>query len=149
MDDDIAVEDSLYTVGRRGVAGVILVHKIAGAAGSRYGFRAVKAVAEKAANVRTIGLALTSCTVPASGSPTFTLAEDEMEYGVGIHGEPGIKREKMLSADELANRMTNDLVKDLGVKDGEEIALLVNGFGGTPLQELYLFNNAVTRELGC
>ena len=97
--------------------------------------------------MRTIGLALTSCTVPASGSPTFTLAEDEMEYGVGIHGEPGIKREKMLSADELANRMTNDLMKDLGVKDGEEIALLVNGFGGTPLQELYLFNNAVTREL--
>ena len=73
--------------------------------------------------MRTIGLALTSCTVPASGSPTFTLAEDEMEYGVGIHGEPGIKREKMLSADELANRMTNDLVKDLGVKDGEEIAI--------------------------
>ena len=149
VDDDIAVEDSLYTVGRRGVAGVILVHKIAGAAaeaGMELG--AVKAIAEKAAaNVRTIGLALTSCTVPASGSPTFTLAEDEMEYGVGIHGEPGIKREKTMSADELANRMTNDLVKDLGVKDGEEIALLVNGFGGTPLQELYLFNNAVTREL--
>ncbi|WP_017762869.1 dihydroxyacetone kinase subunit DhaK, partial [Bacillus thuringiensis] len=149
VDDDIAVEDSLYTVGRRGVAGVILVHKIAGAAAEEgMDLGAVKAVAEKAAaNVRTIGLALTSCTVPASGSPTFTLAEDEMEYGVGIHGEPGIKREKMLSADELANRMTNDLVKDLGVKDGEEIALLVNGFGGTPLQELYLFNNAVTREL--
>ncbi|PGU01326.1 MULTISPECIES: dihydroxyacetone kinase subunit DhaK [Bacillus cereus group] len=149
VDDDIAVEDSLYTVGRRGVAGVILVHKIAGAAaeaGMELG--AVKAIAEKAAaNVRTIGLALTSCTVPASGSPTFTLAEDEMEYGVGIHGEPGIKREKTMSADELANRMTNDLIKDLGVKDGEEIALLVNGFGGTPLQELYLFNNAVTREL--
>ncbi|MCP1162335.1 dihydroxyacetone kinase subunit DhaK [Bacillus sp. 1813sda1] len=149
VDDDIAVEDSLYTVGRRGVAGVILVHKIAGAAAEvGMDLGAVKAVAEKAAaNVRTIGSALTSCTVPASGSPTFTLAEDEMEYGVGIHGEPGIKREKMLSADELANRMTNDLVKDLGVKDGEEIALLVNGFGGTPLQELYLFNNAVTREL--
>ncbi|MRD37815.1 dihydroxyacetone kinase subunit DhaK [Bacillus thuringiensis] len=149
VDDDIAVEDSLYTVGRRGVAGVILVHKIAGAAAEAgMDLGAVKAVAEKAAaNVRTIGLALTSCTVPASGSPTFTLAEDEMEYGVGIHGEPGIKREKMLSADELANRMTNDLVKDLGVKDGEEIAILVNGFGGTPLQELYLFNNAVTREL--
>lgn len=149
VDDDIAVEDSLYTVGRRGVAGVILVHKIAGAAAEAgMDLRAVKAIAEKAAaNVRTIGLALTSCTVPASGSPTFTLAEDEMEYGVGIHGEPGIKREKMLSADELANRMTNDLMKDLGVKDGEEIALLVNGFGGTPLQELYLFNNAVTREL--
>ncbi|SCA98034.1 Dihydroxyacetone kinase [Bacillus mycoides] len=149
VDDDIAVEDSLYTVGRRGVAGVILVHKIAGAAAEAgMDLGAVKAVAEKAAaNVRTIGLALTSCTVPASGSPTFTLEEDEMEYGVGIHGEPGIKREKTLSADELANRMTNDLIKDLGVKDGEEIALLVNGFGGTPLQELYLFNNAVTREL--
>lgn len=149
VDDDIAVEDSLYTVGRRGVAGVILVHKIAGAAAEAgMDLGAVKAVAERAAaNVRTIGLALTSCTVPASGSPTFTLAEDEMEYGVGIHGEPGIKREKMMSADELANRMTNDLIKDLGVKDGEEIALLVNGFGGTPLQELYLFNNAVTREL--
>ncbi len=149
VDDDIAVEDSLYTVGRRGVAGVILVHKIAGAAAEvGMDLGAVKAVAEKAAaNVRTIGLALTSCTVPASGSPTFTLAEDEMEYGVGIHGEPGIKREKTMSADELANRMTNDLIKDLGVKDGEEIALLVNGFGGTPLQELYLFNNAVTREL--
>ncbi|WP_144661024.1 dihydroxyacetone kinase subunit DhaK [Bacillus tropicus] len=149
VDDDIAVEDSLYTVGRRGVAGVILVHKIAGAAAEAgMDLGAVKAASEKAAaNVRTIGLALTSCTVPASGSPTFTLAEDEMEYGVGIHGEPGIKREKMLSADELANRMTNDLMKDLGVKDGEEIALLVNGFGGTPLQELYLFNNAVTREL--
>ncbi|AIW86640.1 dihydroxyacetone kinase subunit DhaK [Bacillus mycoides] len=149
VDDDIAVEDSLYTVGRRGVAGVILVHKIAGAAAEAgMDLGAVKVIAEKAAaNVRTIGLALTSCTVPASGSPTFTLAEDEMEYGVGIHGEPGIKREKTLSADELANRMTNDLIKDLGVKDGEEIALLVNGFGGTPLQELYLFNNAVTREL--
>ncbi|WP_002150162.1 dihydroxyacetone kinase subunit DhaK [Bacillus cereus] len=149
VDDDIAVEDSLYTVGRRGVAGVIFVHKIAGAAAEAgMDLEAVKAVAEKAAaNVRTIGLALTSCTVPASGSPTFTLAEDEMEYGVGIHGEPGIKREKTMSADELANRMTNDLMKDLGVKDGEEIALLVNGFGGTPLQELYLFNNAVTREL--
>ncbi|MBE7148943.1 dihydroxyacetone kinase subunit DhaK [Bacillus mycoides] len=149
VDDDIAVEDSLYTVGRRGVAGVIFVHKIAGAAAEAgMDLGAVKAAAEKAAaNVRTIGLALTSCTVPASGSPTFTLAEDEMEYGVGIHGEPGIKREKTMSADELANRMTNDLMKDLGVKDGEEIALLVNGFGGTPLQELYLFNNAVTREL--
>ncbi|MEH7448295.1 dihydroxyacetone kinase subunit DhaK [Bacillus toyonensis] len=149
VDDDIAVEDSLYTVGRRGVAGVILVHKIAGAAAEAgMDLGAVKAVAEKAAaNVRTIGLALTSCTVPASGSPTFTLAEDEMEYGVGIHGEPGIKREKTMSADELAKRMTNDLIKDLGVKDGGEIALLVNGFGGTPLQELYLFNNAVTREL--
>lgn len=149
VDDDIAVEDSLYTVGRRGVAGVLLVHKIAGAAAEEgMDLMQVKAVAEKAAaNVRTIGLALTSCTVPASGSPTFKLGEDEMEYGVGIHGEPGRKREKIATADELALRMTNDLVKDLGLEDDAEIAVLVNGFGGTPLQELYLFNNAVTREL--
>ncbi|MGE7912576.1 dihydroxyacetone kinase subunit DhaK [Lysinibacillus xylanilyticus] len=149
VDDDIAVEDSLYTVGRRGVAGVVLVHKIAGAAAEEgMDLMQVKAVTEKAAaNVRTIGLALTSCTVPASGSPTFKLGEDEMEYGVGIHGEPGRKREKMMTADELAFRMTNDLMKDLGLNEGAEIAVLINGFGGTPLQELYLFNNAVTREL--
>ncbi len=149
VEDDIAVEDSLYTVGRRGVAGVVLVHKIAGAAAEEgMDLMQVKAVAEKAAaNVRTIGLALTSCTVPASGSPTFKLGEDEMEYGVGIHGEPGRKREKMMAADELALRMTNDLMKDLGVDKDAEIAVLVNGFGGTPLQELYLFNNAVAREL--
>ncbi|WP_191567261.1 dihydroxyacetone kinase subunit DhaK [Metabacillus idriensis] len=151
VDDDIAVEDSLYTVGRRGVAGVVLVHKIAGAAAEEgRNLMQVKAVTEKAAtNVRTIGLALTSCTVPANGSPTFKLGEDEMEYGVGIHGEPGIKREKVATADELALRMSTDLLKDLGL-DGDapaEIALLINGFGGTPLQELYLFNHAVTREL--
>ncbi|MEY9973967.1 dihydroxyacetone kinase [Lysinibacillus sp. RC46] len=149
VNDDIAVEDSLYTVGRRGVAGVVLVHKIAGAAAEEgLDLMQVKAAAEKAAaNVRTIGLALTSCTVPASGSPTFKLDEDEMEYGVGIHGEPGRKREKVMAADELAFRMTNDLVKDLRLDKDAEIAVLVNGFGGTPLQELYLFNNAVTREL--
>ncbi|MFJ5621522.1 dihydroxyacetone kinase subunit DhaK [Peribacillus loiseleuriae] len=151
VEDDIAVEDSLYTVGRRGVAGVVLVHKIAGAAAEDgRELMEVKAVAEKAArNVRTIGLALTSCTVPANGSPTFQLGEDEMEYGVGIHGEPGIKREKVMTADQLALRMTTDLLSDLGLDDDDpaEIALLVNGFGGTPLQELYLFNHAVTREL--
>ncbi len=149
VDDDIAVEDSLYTVGRRGVAGVVLVHKIAGAAAEEgMDLMQVKAVTEKAAaNVRTIGLALTSCTVPASGSPTFKLGEDEMEYGVGIHGEPGRKREKMMTANELAFRMTNDLMKDIGLNENAEIAVLINGFGGTPLQELYLFNNAVTREL--
>ncbi|MBA9027451.1 MULTISPECIES: dihydroxyacetone kinase subunit DhaK [Bacillaceae] len=151
VDDDIAVEDSLYTVGRRGVAGVVMVHKIAGAAAEEgRDLMQVKAVTEKAAtNVRTIGLALTSCTVPANGTPTFKLNEDEMEYGVGIHGEPGIKREKVATADELALRMTTDLLKDLELDDDvpSEIAILVNGFGGTPLQELYLFNNSVTREL--
>ncbi|MGM0865781.1 MAG: dihydroxyacetone kinase subunit DhaK [Bacillota bacterium] len=151
VDDDIAVEDSLYTVGRRGVAGTVLVHKIAGAAAEEgRDLMEVKAVAEKAAeNVRSIGFALTSCTVPASGSPTFKLDDDEIEYGVGIHGEPGTRREKIASADELAQRMVNDLLKDLKMEGGDpsEIVILVNGFGGTPLQELYLFNNAVTRIL--
>ena len=147
VDDDIAVEDSLYTVGRRGVAGTVFVHKIAGAA-AELGFdlATVKKIAEKAAaQVRSIGFAFTSCTVPAKGTPTFTLGEDEMEYGVGIHGEPGIRREKMMSADALANRMVNDLLNDLG--EVNEVAILINGFGATPLQELYVFNNSVIRAL--
>ncbi|HWO95668.1 MAG TPA: dihydroxyacetone kinase subunit DhaK [Bacillus sp. (in: firmicutes)] len=151
VDDDIAVEDSLYSVGRRGVAGTVLVHKIAGAAAEKgKDLMQVKEAAEKAVkNVRSIGVALTSCTVPAKGTPTFALGEDEIEYGVGIHGEPGIRREKMISADELAERMTNDLLKDLGIEEDEttEIAVLVNGFGSTPLQELYLLNNSVMREM--
>lgn len=151
VDDDIAVEDSLYTVGRRGVAGTVLVHKIAGAAAERgMSLKDIKIVAQKAVdNVRSLGFAFTSCTVPAKGTPTFDIAEDEMEFGVGIHGEPGIKREKMATADELAKRIVEALIKDMNI-DGtnkEEIALLINGFGGTPLQELYLFNNSVTREL--
>lgn len=151
VDDDIAVKDSLYTVGRRGIVGTVLVHKVAGAAAERgMGLKEVKAVAEKAiANVRSIGFALTSCTVPAKGSPTFDISPTQMEYGVGIHGEPGIRREDVTTADELSSRMVTALLKDLGIGKGakEEIAVLVNGFGGTPLQELYLLNNAVTREL--
>lgn len=153
VNDDIAVEDSLYTVGRRGVAGTVLVHKIAGAAAEEgWELKQVKDAAEKAAaNVRSIGVALNSCTILANGSPAFPLGKDEIEYGVGIHGEPGIRRENMVSADELAERMTEDLLRDLEI-DGEgliptEIALLVNGFGSTPLQELYLFNNSVIREM--
>ncbi|WP_411346256.1 dihydroxyacetone kinase subunit DhaK [Paenibacillus sp. WLX1005] len=149
VDDDIAVEDSLYTVGRRGVAGTIFVHKIAGAAAEEgRDLQAVKAVAEKAAaHVRSIGFALTSCTVPAKGSPTFALGEQEMEYGVGIHGEPGMERIDMTNAHELAKRMVNDLLRDMKLEQGSEIAVLINGFGATPLQELYLFNHDVTREL--
>lgn len=151
VDDDIAVEDSLYTVGRRGVAGTVLVHKIAGAAAELgESLQNVKEAAQMAAdNVRSIGFAFTSCTVPAKGTPTFEIGEDEMEYGVGIHGEPGIRREKIVSADELAERMVTQLLKDLKIEenDGSEVALLVNGFGATPLQELYLLNNSVTREL--
>jgi triose/dihydroxyacetone kinase / FAD-AMP lyase (cyclizing) len=147
VDDDIAVEDSLYTVGRRGVAGTIFVHKIAGAA-AESGLRLpeVKQIAEKAAaNVRSLGFAFTSCTVPAKGTPTFSLAEDEMEYGVGIHGEPGIRREKMMTSSALANRMVDDLLKELGAV--KEVAVLVNGFGSTPLQELYVYNRDVIEAL--
>lgn len=149
VNDDIAVKDSLYTVGRRGVAGTVFVHKIAGAAAEQgKSLAEVKAVAEKViANIRSFGFALTSCTVPAAGSPTFEIGEDEMEFGVGIHGEPGRKREKLISADALAARIVPDIASDLGLKAGEEIALLINGFGGSPLQELYLFNNSVTNEL--
>lgn len=149
VDDDIAVNDSLYTVGRRGVAGTILVHKVAGAAAEKgMELAEVKSAAENAiANVRSIGFAFTSCTVPAKGTPTFEIAEDEMEYGVGIHGEPGIKREKVIPADELAERMVTSLIEELNLKSGDEATLLVNGFGATPLQELYLLNNSVNSVL--
>lgn len=151
VDDDIAVEDSLYTVGRRGVAGTVLVHKIAGAAAELgMSLHEVKEVAQKAANnVRSLGFALTSCTVPAKGTPTFQLEEDEIEFGVGIHGEPGVRREKISSANDLAAKMVNDILLDMKIDDSneEEIALMINGFGGTPLQELYLLNNSVIHEL--
>lgn len=151
VDDDIAVEDSLYTVGRRGVAGTVLVHKIAGAAAEAgMSLEEVKAAAQHAIdNVKSIGFALTSCTVPAKGTPTFEIGEGEMEYGVGIHGEPGIRREPMIPADVLAARMVAQLLESLQMngKAAEEVAVLVNGFGGTPLQELYLLNHAVMREL--
>lgn len=149
VNDDVAVLDSLYTVGRRGVAGTIFVHKIAGAA-AEMGLELpeVKAYAEKAIkNVRTIGFALTSCTVPAKGTPTFSLGEDEMEFGVGIHGEPGIAREKIATSDELAQRMVDRLIDDLHLVSGDEVALLINGFGGTPIQELYVLNNSVAKVL--
>lgn len=149
VNDDIAVKDSLYTVGRRGVAGTVLVHKIAGAAAEMgKSLQEVKAIANKViANVRSFGFALTSCTVPAKGTPTFAIGDDEMEFGVGIHGEPGRTREKVQSADALSARITKDLIADLGVKSGDEVCLLVNGFGGTPLQELYVLNNSVTKDL--
>lgn len=149
VNDDIAVKDSLYTVGRRGVAGTVLVHKIAGAAAQMgKSLKEVKAIANKViANVRSLGFALTSCTVPAKGTPTFAIGDDEMEFGVGIHGEPGRTREKIQSADALSARITRDLIADLGAKAGDEICLLVNGFGGSPLQELYVLNNSVTKDL--
>lgn len=149
VDDDVAVQDSLYTVGRRGVAGTVLVHKIAGAAAEAgLSLEEVKKAAEHAVeNVRSLGFAFTSCTVPAKGTPTFEIGDDEMEYGVGIHGEPGIRREKVICADELAGRMTDTLTAELKAEKGDSVTVLINGFGGTPLQELYLLNNAVCRIL--
>jgi dihydroxyacetone kinase len=148
VNDDIAVKDSLFTVGRRGVAGSVYVHKIAGAAAEAgHNLEEVKRVAEKViANVKSIGFALTSCTVPAKGTPTFELAEDEIEFGVGIHGEPGVAREKTRSADELATECLERLLKEMPV-EGEEIAVMINGFGSTPLQELYVLNQSVSTLL--
>lgn len=149
VNDDVAVKDSLYTVGRRGVAGTVFVHKLAGAAAEQgMDLKQVKEVAQKVIkNVRSIGFALTSCTVPAKGTPTFCLNDDEIEFGVGIHGEPGIAREKIATAEELAVRMVDLVTKDLPILSGDEVALLVNGLGGTPLQELYLLNNSVAAAL--
>ncbi len=149
VDDDVAVQDSLYTVGRRGVAGTVLVHKVAGAAAEEgLSLEEVKNEAEHAVEqVRSLGFAFTSCTVPAKGTPTFEIGDDEMEYGVGIHGEPGIRREKVISADELAQRMVDTLTDELQAQEGDSVTVLVNGFGSTPLQELYLLNNAVCRVL--
>ena len=154
VNDDIAVKDSLYTVGRRGVAGTVLVHKCAGAAAEQgKSLEEVKAVANKVIdNVRSFGFAFTSCTVPAAGHPTFEIGDDEMEFGVGIHGEPGRFREKIdystgTFCDDLSRRIVTDLEEDLALKNGEEVVLLINGFGGTPLQELYILNNSVTKAL--
>lgn len=149
VNDDIAVQDSLYTVGRRGVAGTVFVHKIAGAAAEQgKSLSEVKQAAEKAiANVRTIAFALTSCTVPAKGTPTFSLEDNEIEFGVGIHGEPGTARQPLESADELAAKMIAKIKEDIELNENDEIAVMVNGLGGTPLQELYLLNNSVSKIL--
>ncbi len=154
VNDDIAVKDSLYTVGRRGVAGTVLVHKCAGAAAEQgKELEEVKRVANKVIdNVRSFGFAFTSCTVPAAGHPTFEIGDDEMEFGVGIHGEPGRFREKIdyskgTFSDDLARRIVTDLEEDLKLKKGEDVVLLINGFGGSPMQELYILNNSVTKAL--
>jgi dihydroxyacetone kinase-like protein len=149
IDDDVAVEDSTYTTGRRGVAGTLIVEKIIGAAAERGDdLAALKALGE-AVNKATasMGVALTSCTVPAAGKPTFQLGEDEMEMGVGIHGEPGRRRVRLASADDIAAELTGSILKELAPKRGQEAILLVNGFGGTPSLELYIMVHAVRRIL--
>ncbi|WP_136707027.1 dihydroxyacetone kinase subunit DhaK [Agromyces sp. H66] len=139
-DDDVAVKDSLYTAGRRGVGGTVLVEKIAGAAAQRGdSLDQVAEIAERVnANVRSMGLALTPCIVPHAGEPSFTLAEDEIEIGIGIHGEPGRDRVELEPADRLVDRLIEPVLEDLPFADGDRVLLFVNGMGGTPLIELYL-----------
>jgi dihydroxyacetone kinase-like protein len=142
VNDDVAVMNSTYTVGRRGIAGTVLVHKITGAAAETgLSLEEVQRVAEKAiANVRTMGMALSPCIVPAAGKPGFTLADDEVEIGLGIHGEPGVSKEKLQSADKTVAILLDRICADMPLGAGDEIALLVNGLGGTPLMELLVAN---------
>lgn len=150
VNDDAAVEDSLYTAGRRGVAGTVLVEKIAGAAAERGDSLAeVAAVAtEVVKNTRSMGVALTSCTVPHVGKPSFDLGDSEVEIGIGIHGEPGRRREPMSSADAITDQLLDPVVEDLGLCEGERVIALVNGMGGTPSSELYIVYRRVAERLG-
>ena len=149
VNDDVALEDSLHTPGRRGVAGTLIVEKVLGAAAERgYSLGKLKALGDAVyKSSASMGVALTSCTVPAVGKPTFQISAKDMEIGVGIHGEPGLKRVPLASAETIASELTFGVVKDLSLKPGQRVLLLVNGFGGTPLLELYLMVNAVRKVL--
>jgi dihydroxyacetone kinase-like protein len=140
VNDDVAVKDSLYTVGRRGVAGNFFVIKAVGAAAERgASLDELVSLGEHVVSVtRTMGMALTGCTPPAKGVPIFTLAEDEMEMGIGIHGEPGRRRVKMASANQIVDELLEATYSDLPYQPGDEVALMINGMGGTPISELYL-----------
>jgi phosphoenolpyruvate---glycerone phosphotransferase subunit DhaK len=140
INDDVAVKDSLYTVGRRGVAGNFFVIKAVGAASEKgFGLEDLETLGNRVVSVtRTMGMALTGCTPPAKGSPIFTLAEDEMEMGIGIHGEPGRKRVKLTSANEIVDELLEAVASDLPFRAGDDVVLMVNGMGGTPISELYL-----------
>ena len=148
VNDDVAVKDSLYTVGRRGVAGTVFVHKIAGAkAETGASLEEVQAVAQKVIdNVRTMGMAIRPCTVPAAGQPGFELNDDEMEVGIGIHGEPGTHREPLKKADEIVDLLLEKILADLDYS-GKEVAVMINGSGATPLMELFIVNNRVSDVL--
>ncbi len=148
-NDDVAVEASTYSTGRRGVAGTLVVEKIVGAAAEEGRDLADLQALGTRVNERTrsMGIALTSCTVPAVGKPTFSIGDDEMEMGVGIHGEPGRRRVKVMPADAIAGEILSAILKDLSPQSGSECLLLVNGMGGTPAMELYLMVNAAKRLL--
>jgi phosphoenolpyruvate---glycerone phosphotransferase subunit DhaK len=148
-NDDVAVKDSLYTAGRRGVGVTVLLEKIVGAAAeSRANLEECKRIAEKVnAQGRSMGMALTSCTVPHAGKPTFDLPEDEMEIGIGIHGEPGRTRMKLKSAAEITELLATPIIEDLPFKSGDRVLAFVNGMGGTPLIELYIVYNELAKIL--
>ncbi len=144
--DDVATQNS--EIGRRGVAGTIFVHKIAGAlAETGADLKSVKEIAQRTIeNVRSMGMAISPCTIPASGVASFELSEDEMEIGIGIHGEAGIKREKILNADEITKKILDEILNDLNYKN-QEVAVMINGMGATPLMELLIVNNFVQKYL--
>lgn len=146
--DDVAVQDSTYSTGRRGIAGTVFVHKIAGAAAEEgKSLEEVQAVAQKTIdNVRSMGMAMTPCILPAVGTPGFELADDEVEIGMGIHGEPGINREHTMTAKELAKKMVDLILNDYDYTNSD-VAVMVNGLGGTPLMELYIYYNEVEKLL--
>jgi dihydroxyacetone kinase-like protein len=149
IDDDVAVQDSLYTAGRRGVGTTVLAEKICGAAAEDgRSLEEVVALCRKVnENGRSMGMALTSCIVPAAGKPTFDLGDDEIEIGIGIHGEPGRERRKLASAAEIAESLTTPIVDDLPFRDGDEVLAFVNSMGGTPLIELYIVYGELHRLL--
>jgi dihydroxyacetone kinase-like protein len=149
-NDDVAVQDSLYTAGRRGVGATVLLEKICGAAAEER--QSLAQVAEIARRVngqaRTMGMALTPCITPGSGEPSFELADDEMEIGIGIHGEPGRSREKLAPASVVVERLASAVVEDLPFNEGDEVLAFVNGMGGTPLIELYIVYSELAKFLG-
>jgi dihydroxyacetone kinase-like protein len=149
INDDVAVQDSTWTVGRRGVAGNFFVIKAVGAKSEQgASLEEVKAIGEKVNSVtRTMGIALTACTPPAKGSPLFELGDDEIEVGVGIHGEPGRRRAKMVSANEIVDELLGAVVPDLPYVSGDRVALMINGLGGTPISELYLLYGIAAEKL--
>ncbi len=146
--DDVAVPDSTYSTGRRGIAGTVFVHKCAGAKAEAGGtLQEVKAAAEKViANVRSMGMAMSACTIPANGKPGFELGEDEIEIGMGIHGEPGVEKSSIKTADEIAAILLDKILADMDYSNSE-VAVMVNGLGATPLMELYILNNEVEKIL--
>lgn len=150
VDDDVAVKDSLYTAGRRGVAGTVLVEKIAGAAAERGDdLDAVAEIATRVnAQVRSMGVALTPCVVPHAGEPSFVLGEDEIEIGIGIHGEPGRERIQLEPADQIVDRLLTPILEDMPLGNGDRVLLFVNGMGGTPQVELYIMFRHAAEVLG-